>query len=220
NFVMIDDPSFDPIFDYLEKHSVPLLGHLGEPKNCWLPVDEMTVSGDRDYFRAHPEYHMYKHPEYPSYEQQIEARNNMLEKHPDLQFIGAHLASLEWSVDRIAEWLDRFPDAAVDLAERICHLQYQAVEEHEKVRNFLITYQDRILYGTDVIDDGNLSDQALKNHIHELWSRHWDFFQNGDKMQAPKVDKPFNGMNLPDDVMEKIFHDNALRWYPSLKSKT
>jgi predicted TIM-barrel fold metal-dependent hydrolase len=216
-FIMIDDPSFDPILDDLEQHDIPLLGHLGEPKNCWLPINEMTVISDRDYFEEHPEYHMYKHPEYPSYEQQIEARNRMLKKHPTLQFVGAHLASLEWSVDRIADWLDQFPNAAVDLAERICHLQYQAVAEYDKVRDFLMAYQDRMLYGTDVIDDGSQLSQQLKSHIHNLWKKHWHFFQSGDEMQSPKVMHSFKGMQLPDEAMKKIFYDNSLHRYPSLK---
>jgi predicted TIM-barrel fold metal-dependent hydrolase len=218
-FIMIDDPSFSPILDYLEQHSIPLLAHLGEPKNCWLPVEEMTVSSDRDYFQNHPEYHMYKHPEYPSYEQQIQARDRMLENHPDLRFIGAHLASLEWSVGRLANWLDRFPNTAVDLAERICHLQHQAVDDYDKVRNFLINYQDRILYGTDVIDCNEKSAAQLKKHIHNLWSKHWHFFQSSDLIQSTKVSGTFKGMQLPDQVMKKIFGENALRWYPSLDNR-
>lgn len=216
HFVMIDDPSFEPILNFLEQNNIPLLGHLGEPKNCWLPVEDMTVNGDRNYFSDHPEYHMYKHPEFPSYEQQIKARDRMLENHPELQFIGAHLASLEWSVDHVANWLDRFPNAAVDLAERICHLQHQAVAEYDKVRDFLISYQDRILYGTDVIDDGSMSDQQLKKHIHDIWERHWHFFQSGDEMQVSDIDSAFNGMQLPDKIMKKLFYENALNWYPSL----
>jgi hypothetical protein len=91
NFVMIDNPKFDPVFDYMEENNIPLIGHLGEPKNCWLPIDQMTVQGDKNYFAKHPQFHMYLHPEYPSYEEQVNARDRMLEKHPGLQFIGAHL---------------------------------------------------------------------------------------------------------------------------------
>lgn len=95
NFVMIDHPRFDPILDFLAKNKIPLIGHFGEPKNTWLPLEEMTVSGDRDYFTEHPEQHMYLLPEYPSYLELINARDRMLEKHPDLKFVGAHLGSLE-----------------------------------------------------------------------------------------------------------------------------
>ena len=41
-FVMVDNPEFDSIFDYLEEKKIPVMGHLGEPKNCWLPLEQMT----------------------------------------------------------------------------------------------------------------------------------------------------------------------------------
>lgn len=215
-YVMIDHPSFDRLFAYLEQHEIPVLGHLGEPRNCWLPLEKMTVASDREYFSNHPEYHMHHHPECPSYEEQLEARDRRLEKHPELRFVGAHLASLEWSVDRLAEWLDRFPNAAVDLAERICHLQYQAVSEWEKVREFVHEYQDRIIYGTDLIDDGDAAPEAIQKRISEKWHMHWRFFSSGDEMTVPKVSQPFRGLNMEDEVLEMIFRKNALRWYPRL----
>ena len=155
NFIMVDNPKLDPVIDFIVKSKLPLTGHLGEPKDCWLPLDKMTVKTDSSYFAANPQYHMFLHPEYPSYEDQINARDRMLEKHPELQFIGCHLGSLEWSVDELAKRLDKFPNMAVDLAERIVHLQYQSLRDYDKVRNFCIKYQDRILYGTDMIDDGS-----------------------------------------------------------------
>ena len=41
-YVMADDPGFDPVFKYIVDNKIPVLGHLGEPKNCWLPFEEMT----------------------------------------------------------------------------------------------------------------------------------------------------------------------------------
>src|SRR5680860_241668 len=81
-FVMVDDIRLDPILDYLVANNIPLLGHNGEPRDCWLPLDEMTFS--QDYYGSRPEYHMYLHPEYPSYQDQIDARDHMLEKHLSL----------------------------------------------------------------------------------------------------------------------------------------
>ena len=163
NFVMIDHPKFEPVFDFLVKNNIPLIGHLGEPKNCWLPVEKMTVQGDVNYFSTHPKYHMYLHPEYPSYEDQVNARDRMLEKHPGLQFIGAHLGSLEWSVDELAKRLDKFPDMAVDTASRISHLQYQAKTNWQKIHDFCIKYQDRIIYGTDIIINEVKDPEEIKN---------------------------------------------------------
>ena len=44
DLIMIDDSRFDPIFEHLQKRGIVLMGHLGEPKNCWLPLDQMTVN--------------------------------------------------------------------------------------------------------------------------------------------------------------------------------
>ena len=71
-----------------------LLGHQGEPKNCWLPLDQMTVNSDREYFKAHPQYHMYLQPDMPSYERQMAVRDAMLARHPGLKFVGVHMASI------------------------------------------------------------------------------------------------------------------------------
>jgi hypothetical protein len=126
---------------------VPVLGHQGEPRNAWLPLDQMTIRGDREYFAAHPQYHMALHPEWPSYEQQVAARDRMLDKHPGLTFVAVHLASLEWDVDRIAAFLRHYPNASVDLAARLPHLELQASKDRDRVRQFFIEFQDRILYG-------------------------------------------------------------------------
>ena len=216
NFVMIDDPRLDPVFDFITQKNKTLLGHLGEPRNCWLPVEEMTVANDKEYFSHHPEYHMYLHPEYPSYQKQIEARDHMLEKHPDMRFVGAHLASLEWSVDEIAERLDRFPNLAVDMAERISHLQYQAVDEYEKVRDFFIRYQDRILYATDITVDDSISPETVQANAYATWINHWRFFVSDEMMEEPEVPGKCRALHLPKQVIDKIYTTNIKKWYPMI----
>lgn len=212
-FVMIDHPRFDPIMEYLVHHQIPLIGHLGEPKNCWLPLEEMTVSSDRSYFSEFPEYHMFLHPSFPSYEAQISARDRLLEKFPGLRFVGAHLASVEWSVDELAKRLDAYPNLMVDTAERICHLQHQAVTDWQKVRDFLMAYQDRIMYGTDIVDDGNESNESFRQRISTIRKRHWQFFTTTDLMEAPKVTGAFRGMGLPRSVVDKIYRVNAQKTF-------
>jgi predicted TIM-barrel fold metal-dependent hydrolase len=219
--VMIDHPRFDPILDYLAKNHIPLIGHLGEHRNSWLPLEKMTVNGNRDYARAHPEEHMYLHPERPSYEDYIDARDRMLEKHPDLVFIGAHLGSLEWSVDELAKRLDKFPNMSVDMAERISHFQYQALTEWQKVHDFFIKYQDRLVYGTDlrssamdIVNNGIKDPEGIKKHAHEVWMRHWKFFTSDQMMRVPKVEGEFKGLKLPRKVVDKIYRTNAERLFP------
>ena len=53
-FVMVDDARFDPILEFLaETNHIPLIGHNGEPKDCWLPLDKMTVKS-RNYYSSAP----------------------------------------------------------------------------------------------------------------------------------------------------------------------
>ncbi len=237
--VMIDDPHFRPIFDYLEKNQIPLLGHQGEPKNCWLPLDKMTVSNDRDYFAAHPQYHMYLHPDMPSYEDQMRARNSMLDQHPKLQFVGLHMASLEWSVDELARFLDRYPNANIDLAARIGQLQYQSNRHYEKVRRFLIKYQDRIMYATDLEQDpdsatGNdyqkltacdqnptcKADGEFAKEALQTWLRDWRYFNTTATITVPELARPVKGLALPKSVVDKIYSQNAQRIFPGAWGKS
>jgi hypothetical protein len=215
NFIMVDDPGLQPVIDFIKGKGFPITGHLGEPRNCWLPLDEMTVRSDSGYFAEHPQYHMYIHPEYPSYEEQIRARDNMLEANPDLVFIGCHLGSLEWNVDSLADRLDKYPNIAVDMSARICHLQYQTVEEREKVRDFCIRYQDRLLYGTDVGYGGG-NPEGFRKRMHETWVDDWKYFTTDEEMTSDLFNGKFRGLKLPEEVIDKIYYENAVRWYKLL----
>lgn len=217
NFIMIDDPVFDPIFNYLEQHNIPVIGHIGEPKNCWLPLDQMTTNNDRSYFKEYPEYHMYLHPEYPSYDTIMQSRDHLLEKHPKLRFIGAHLASLEWRVDEIAIRLDKFPNMSVEPAERIGQLEYQSIQNWQKVHDFFIKYQDRIMYGTDMEDNISMAPGDIKTKAHKLWLRDWRYFNTGDSLSSLFVNQKFKGLHLPKSVVDKIYYKNAEKWYFSKK---
>ncbi len=214
NLITLDDPKFDPVFNFIKDQGKVLISHAGEPRNCWLPLDSMTVNNDRNYFSKNPKYHMYLHPEMPSYEEQIKHRDNMLAKNPNLSFIGAHLASLEWSVDKVANFLDRFPNANVDLAERISHLQYQSQRNREKVLNFFIKYQDRIVYATDFEEDDETVSQDLKQHMMKVWLNDWEYFITDNMITVPQLDTPVMGLALPKEVVDKLYHLNAERLFP------
>lgn len=215
NFVMIDHPKFDPVLDFIAKNGITLISHQGEPRNCWLPVEEMTVEGDKNYFREHPQYHMYLHPEYPSYEDQIKARDQMIEKHPDLKVVSVHLASLEWNLDELAKRLDKYPNMAVDMAARIPHLHNHAATDWQKVHDFFIKYQDRLLYGTDLGVSANADPAGVQKNAHEVWLHDWKFFTTAEKMtNSGKIE--FNGLKLPRQVVDKIYYKNARKWIPGI----
>jgi hypothetical protein len=212
-FIMINDPGLDKVFNFIKSKNLTVNGHLGEPRNCWLPLDQMTVTSDSNYFAEHPQYHMFLHPEYPSYEDQISARNNLLEKNPDMNFVASHLASLEWSVDSLAAWFDRFPKASADISARTCHLQYQSAKDRDKVRNFMIKYQDRLLYGTDVTYHGSNNPEEFRKDMHHTWSEDWKYFATDDEMTVPQFRGRFQGLQLPKEVIEKLYYTNAVKSY-------
>lgn len=213
-FVMIDNPRLDPILDYLAKNNIPLIAHLAEPKECWMPLEQMVLH--KGYYSQQPEYHMYLHPEYPSYESHMKARDHMLEKHPDLKFINAHLGSLEWSLEEISKRLDKYPNMAVDLA-RMPELYLHSKNNWQKTRDFFIKYQDRLLYATDVQVEHTKDPAAMKTRAHDSRIRYWTFFTTDEKMNEPNSIGEFKGLKLPREVVHKIYYKNALKWFPGLK---
>lgn len=215
--IMIDDPAFNPLLRFLATQHIPLIGHFGEPRNCWLPMEAMTMKTDKRYYTRHPEFYMYHHPEYPSYDDQINARDAILEQHPDLRFIGAHLGSLEWSVAELGKRLDAYPNMVVDMAARMPHLQYQAMKDRNSVRDFFIRYEDRLIYGSDRIADGTMAPAEMKNFVHQAWLSDWQFFCTSDTMHSSAFDGVFTGLQLPRNVVDKIYFTNAETWIPGLQ---
>ena len=211
NYLMVDDPVFDPVFNYLEAADIPVIAHLGEPKDCWLPEDQMTDPSDVVYYKNNPQYYMFLHPGVPSYEAQIEARDNLLESHPRLEFVGAHLGSLEWNLDELAKRLDRFPNMKADLAARLFHVQYQSERDYEGVRNFMIRYQDRIIYGTDteVHDFPGMNPDKTMENLRRGWLSQWIYLATDSILTV-------RGLKLPKEVIDKIYFKNAESYFHPL----
>ena len=207
DFVMVNHPRLDTILNYLTLKNIPVIGHNGEPKDCWLPLDKMTFS--QGYYGSHPEYHMFLHPEYPSYEDQINARDNMLEKHPRLEFVGAHLASLEWSLDELAKRLDKYPNMDVDLT-RMSNLQLHTLRNRQKTRDFFIKYQDRLIYGTDSAINASKNPAELKKRIHDRWVNDWKFYATDEKIILTGFGE-LQGLKLPRQVIDKIYLKNIVK---------
>jgi len=208
SYLMIDDPFFDPLFKYLTENKIPLLAHLGEPKNCWLPLDEMTSDRNRRYYTNHPEFHAYLHPEIPHYELQIQARDNVLAKYPNLVFVGAHLGSIEWSYEELALRFDKYPNFKVDLSSRLGHLQLQSKNRYNDVRNFFIKYSDRLLYGTDA---NNYPEKLTSSLVND-----WKFLSTKQNCKSTEVSGVFKGIDLPEESLYKIYYENSIKVYHNL----
>ena len=211
DLIMIDNPRFDPVFQHLVEKDIPVIGHLGEPRECWLPADQMVIH--KGYYSSHPEYHMFLHPEMPSYEDQLAARDGLLERNPKLRFAGAHMGSLEWSVDELAAFLDRFPDVIVETAARVRDLQYQSSRDRDKVRDFMIKYQDRVAYGTDLDVDPTAKTEEAIAEARKRWHSDWTYFATDGPVELSQLDEPVAGLKLPRSVVDKLYRRNTERFF-------
>lgn len=208
-YVMPDDPIFEPIYRAIAADNKTLIAHVAEPSSCWEPPN--PDSPDYDYYNEHPEWYMYRHPDHPRKEAILAARDHLLAENPKLRVVGAHLGSMETDVDQIAKRFDRYPNFAVDMAAR---MEYLMIQPREKVRNFLIKYQDRVLYGTDLeFLAADATPDALKEW-QETYARDWKFLATAEKLDYSG--HQVEGLALPEPVLRRIFHDNAVHWIPGI----
>ena len=215
-YLMVDDPLYDPIYDYLEKKGTTLVLHIGEPRSCWMPLDDPT-DPHYGYYSRNPQWHMYGRTDVPSHRDIIDARDRMVAGHPGLRVIGAHLASLEYDVDAVAQRLEEFPNFAVDTSARLLDL---ALQDRDKVRAFVERYHERILFGTDIVDDtpwstlpaADVASKATLTRDRIASELAW-YGKEGD-MQIR--DRTVEGLHLPTDVLDDVLGRNAERWYPGL----
>jgi predicted TIM-barrel fold metal-dependent hydrolase len=208
-YLMPDNPVFDPIFRFIADQGKTLYAHIAEPEAAWLPLD--PKSPDYEYYKENPAWHMYGHGDRPEKATILAARDRMLKRNPKLRVVGCHLGSMESNVQEIARRLDRYPNFAVDTAGRVEHLMLQP---KEKVHDFLIKYQDRVLYGTDLSLMSWDDPKVALPHWESEYNRDWKFFATSETLELPggKV----TGLALPKAVLRKLYRENALHWVPGI----
>jgi hypothetical protein len=209
NYIMADDEKFEPIYQDIVAHGKTLMAHQAEPNVAWGPPDPADPSWS--YYRENPQWYVGDKPGFPSKQTILAARDRVLEKNTKLRVVGVHLGSMERSLDDIARHLDQYPNFAIDTAGR---MEYLMLMPREQVRNLLIKYQDRILYGTDldVLATANVAETLLE--WQATYARDWEFLATGDALKIEN--QQVQGLKLPQPVLEKIFRDNAKRWIPGL----
>jgi predicted TIM-barrel fold metal-dependent hydrolase len=214
-YILVDDPLFEPILDAIARADKSLLIHNGEPLACWQPFDGRSPHAD--YYRDHPEWHMYGRTDVPSHAALVAAQDRMVEKHPNLRVIAAHFGALEFDVAEVAARFERYPNFAVDISARMRDLLLQ---DSQKVRQFFIDYSDRILYGTDLdlqrahstMDSAQR--QNLLNWLREEHEAHFKYFEGSGPIKIERWET--EALALPQDVLQKFYRDNARTWYPGL----
>jgi hypothetical protein len=208
-YVMPDDPVFTPIFTDILLHNRTMVAHIAEPTASWLPLD--PASPNYEYYKTYPDWHMYLHPDRPSKAAILAARDRLLASNPKLRVIGAHLGSMELDVDEIARRFERYPKFAVDTAERVPYLMLQS---REKVRAFMIRYQDRVLYGTDLELMPWDNPATAVEQWRSQYEKDWKFFATDENLEYKG--RKVVGLKLPESVLRNLYHNNALRWIPGI----
>lgn len=202
--VRIDDPRWDPIWKACGELGLVVLIHTADPQAFFLPVDARNERWEELHRR--PQWSFYG-PGFPSRKELLAARNRVLARHPRTTFIGAHVANGAEDLAEVGRWLDTYPNLYVDIASRISELGRQPYT----ARRFFLKYADRILFATD----GPWPEERL-------WL-YWRFLETDDEY-FPYSEKPFPpqgfwriyGIFLPDEVLRKVYYQNAARVIPAV----
>ena len=198
NLIKVDDPRIDPIWAKCGELGIPVMIHVSDPKAFFTPLDRFNERYDE--LIAHPDWLFYG-KDYPSKDEILAQRNRVIARHLNTIFIGAHMGNLPEELDRVAEWLDQYPNFYVDIDARISELGRQPYT----TRKFLIKYQDRVLFGTDTAPDA------------EAYRIYYRFLETDDEYFDPSSGHHLQGrwmiygVYLPDEVLEKIYNKNALK---------
>jgi predicted TIM-barrel fold metal-dependent hydrolase len=208
-YVMPDDPRLEPIYKDIAAHHKTLISHAADPDVAW-GAQHATASGVK-YYSEHSQWDMSKKPDAPSKKAVLDARDHLLIMNPELRVIGAHLGSMEHQLDDLANRFDLYPNFAVDTAARVRGLTMQP---RDKVRAFILKYQDRILYGTDLHFISGTTGQAASQVWEQQYALDWRYFATDDifDYRGQKV----QGLDLPRSVLKKLYHDNAVYWIPGV----
>lgn len=210
-YVLPDDSVFEPIYKDIAAHHKTMIAHLAEPDIAWKPFPRIPGNPDYNYYRHNPFWHMVGKPGAPSKAAILAARDHLVAENPDLRVVGAHLGSMETDVNQVAQRLDRYPNFAADTAARV---RYLMAQPRDKVRAFLIKYQDRILYGTDDgISPTSNATEEIKSWEEEM-AMHWKYFATDETFEYEGL--KVHGLKLPPEVLHKLYHENAVRWIPGV----
>ena len=207
SLVTIDDPRWDPIWEACGKLRMPVLIHSADPVAFFQPIDHTNERWEE--LNRHPEWG-FSAEEYLSHDQLLAARNRVIQRHPETIFIGAHVANYPENLAEVGRWLDLFPNLYVDISARIADLGRQPFT----ARRFFLQYQDRILFGTD----GPRAPDRLIPHWRMLETRD-EYFTYAEDQYPPQGLWNIYGLGLPDEVLRKIYSENAARLIPGVRER-
>lgn len=195
--VRIDDERLGPIFDKAAELRIPVMFHTADPDAFFLPIDETNERYEE--LAAHPDWG-FCGSQY-SKEELLQQRDRVFARHPRTTFVGAHLAGSSEHLARAAQVLESFPNVCVDISARASELGRQPFT----ARDFSLRYADRILFGTDLLPEETMYRQYFR--FLETADEYFEYPSHASRQGRWNI----CGINLPDDVLRKVYRDNALR---------
>lgn len=207
--VKVDDSRFDPMWDACGQLNLPVAIHISDPVAFFTPTDRFNERYEE--LNNHPDWSFYG-KDFPSNGELIAARNRMIARHPNTQFVTLHFGNFAEDLQNVADSLDRLPNMTVDIAARIGELGRQPVT----ARKFFDKYQDRILFGTDATPHGDdYPQQVFNDQLYEIYYRFLEtvdeYFDYAPAKIPPQGRWRIYGIGLPDSILRKVYYENAAR---------
>jgi len=199
--VPADDPRLDPIWAKCGELGIPVLIHTADPAPFWLPHDQYNERWFE--LKERPER---KQGGDPSWELLIKEQWNIFRKHPGTIFLNAHLGWLGNNLKVLGDSLDLYPNVYTELGAVIAELGRQP----HTARQWMIDYQDRVLMGKD---SWNASEYHTYFRIFETSDEFFPYYRKRHAWWK------MYGLDLPDEVLRKVYYKNALQIIPSIDEK-
>jgi predicted TIM-barrel fold metal-dependent hydrolase len=193
----VDDERLAPMFEMAADLDIPIMFHIADPDAFFLPIDGQNERFEE--LAAHPEWSFYG-SEF-SKEELLRQRDSVFARHPRTTFVAAHVAERPEKLSYVSELLDRFPNLHVDIGARCAELGRQPYT----AREFFLKYSDRIIFGTDLVPDVQM--YRLHYRFLETADEYFEYPSHASRQGRWNI----YGLFLPDDVLKKVYRENALR---------
>jgi len=198
--VAVDDRRLEPIWEKCGELGIPVLIHTGEPFQFWQPKDK----NNERWLELKQKPNRYRDPEiFPSWEQVMGEQQNVFRKHPNTIFINAHLGWLGNDLANLGKLMDELPNMYTEIGAVLAELGRQP----RFAREWFIKYQNRIMFGKD---SWNPEEYYVYFRVLETKDEYFDYYRKRHAFWK------MYGLDLPDDVLKKMYYKNALRIIPGI----
>jgi len=197
SLLRIDDERLDPVYERAAELGVPIMYHIADPDAFFLPIDARNERYEE--LAAHPEWSYYR--SHYGKEELLAQRDRVIARHPKTTFVGAHVAEHPEDLAYVSRLLDKNPNLHVDIGARCAELGRQPYT----AREFFLKYADRILFGTDLIPEVNM--YRLHYRFLETRDEYFEYPSHASRQGRWNI----YGLFLPDDVLRKVYRENAVR---------